>query len=97
MRRAGGIISAICGAVLSAAGIIGAFSVGCIVSAPICGVVCGGSIALLGIGIAGFLAKYSYLFLLLGGLLFLLGIVLIAQKKGRICCKTSEKGDDTCV
>ena len=79
---AGGVISSI-------VGIIGAT---CVVCAPVCGGVCvaGPLAAILGIGIAVFFHKYNLVFIIIGGLLFLLGVFLIIRKKKTSCiCSVS--------
>lgn len=72
--------------VSSVAGIIGTI---CAASVSVCGGVCiaGPLVAILGIGIVGFFHKYNTVFILIGGLLFLLGAFLIIQKKIKYGCK----------
>lgn len=88
MKRISGIFSAIGGVVLSIVGIIGTT---CIVCSPICGTIgiAGPVVAILGVGMAGFLYKYSVIFIVVGVLFFLLGIFLIIRKRKVICCSTS--------
>ena len=84
MSKKAGLISAAGGVISSIAGIIGAT---CVVCAPVCGGVCvaGPLAAILGIGIAGFLHKYNMAFIIIGGLLFLLGVFLIIRKRKTSC------------
>jgi len=89
MKRIGGVFSAIGGAILSIAGIVGTT---CAVCSPICGAICiaGPVAAILGVGMAGFLYKYSVIFIVVEGLLFLFGIFLIIRKRKVGCdCLTS--------
>ena len=80
MHKKRGIIGVVAGIISSTLGIIGAT---CSVCAPACMSSCclSSLIALLGIGIAGFLHKYSVAFIVVGSLLFVLGVYQIIQRK----------------
>lgn len=84
MNKKIGLISAVGGAISSIIGIIGTT---CVVCSPVCGGICvvGPLVAILGVGIAGFLHKYNVVFIIIGGLLFLLGVFLIIRKRKINC------------
>jgi len=95
MKNRIGWFSAIGGVISSAAGIIGTACVSC---SPICGSICvaGPLAAILGVGIAGFLHKYSIIFIVIGGLLFLFGIFLVIRKR-KISCFSTSNGKIKCI
>ena len=75
-----GWLSTIGGALASILGILGA---ACVVCAPVCGVLCiSGLLAVIaGAGIAGFLYKYHWIFIIVGGAIFILGIFIILKSR----------------
>lgn len=87
MKKLTGLISAVGGIISSALGIIGTT---CTVCAPVC---IGPFVAIFGVGVATFLYKYSTIFIVIGGILFVLGITLIFLRKRNIdyCPAESDK------
>ncbi len=84
MKNKTGWLSTIGGAISSAIGILGA---SCVVCAPVCGglSIAGPLAAIFGVGVAGFLYKYSIMFVVVGGICFLFGIFLIIRKRKTTC------------
>lgn len=82
-----GWVSTIGGAFASILGILGAT---CVVCSPVCGALgISGLLAIItGAGIAGFLYKYHWLFIIFGSLVLVLGLITIL--KSWKCCESKK-------
>jgi len=82
MKNKVGVVATVGGGLSAVMGVLGALG-----AAAACGSACiaGPLVVVFGASIAGFLHEYNSLFIVIGGLLVLLGIVFIVRNKNSGC------------